>query len=97
MMKKMKSSTKEDAMKSILVISILAVLGVVVYIAITIAGFVGYPLGEANLFVGAIGSVLCIAGGGLVLYPESRTTGLGIACIVLGGFLLIETMVSILA
>lgn len=95
-MKKMKPKTKEDAYKSILVISILAVLGVAVFIAVTLAGYVGYPYGDANIFVGAVGAVLAVAGGGMVLYPSDRTTGVGIAVIVLGGFLLIQTMFSLM-
>ena len=88
----MKEKTKTDALKSIQIISILAVLGVVVFIAITLAGYVGYPLGDANVFVGAVGAVLALAGGGLIAYPTTRTTGVGVALVVLGGFLLIQLM-----
>lgn len=95
-MMKIKPKTKEDAYKSILVISILAVLGVVSYIAITLAGYVGYPLGEVSIFLGSVGAVLAIGGGGMILYPTTRTTGVGVALVVLGGFLLIQTMFTLM-
>lgn len=88
----MKEKTKADALRSIEILSILAVLGVVIYIAITLAGYVGYPLGDASLFVGVVGGVLAVAGGGLIVYPTTRTTGVGVALVVLGGFLLVQLM-----
>jgi len=93
----MKTKTKDDAYKSILVISLLAILAVAIYIAVTLTGFIGYPLGDANAFVGAIGVVLAVAGGGLILYPEDRTTGVGIAVLVVGGFMLVQTLFSLMA
>lgn len=93
----MKSNTKSDAFKAIQIISILAVLAVAVFIAVTLAGYVGYPLGDANLFLATVGVVLAVAGGGLILYPTPRTTGVGVALLVVGGFVLVELMFIMMA
>lgn len=93
----MKKESKADAFKAIQIISILAVLAVAVFIAVTLAGYVGYPLGDANLFLGTVGGVLVIAGCGLIAYPTQRTTGLGVALLAVGGFVLVELMFIMMA
>lgn len=88
----MKEKSKNDALKALEIIAILAVLGIVVYIATMLAGYVGYPLGSVEAFIGVVGAVLALSGGGLIAYPTTRTTGVGVALVVLGGFLLIQLM-----